>query len=94
MRGIVLALAAALSLLSTTEALDLVKRSAPAVVGFEIERKHVSNPLERDNIRRGWKRQQEQGDWVLQDLDNEVCRTIRIICLEYIQRANGVNWYV
>lgn len=74
MRGTALALAT-LSLLSASEAINLVKRSAPAVVGLNIERKHVANPIEHDRARRGWKRQedQEEGNWVLQDLDNEVC---------------------
>ena len=75
MRGTALALAT-LSLLSASEAIDLVKRSSPAVVGLGIERKRVANPIEHDRARRGWKRQDnqgQQGDWVLQDLDNEVC---------------------
>lgn len=77
MRGIGFALAT-LSLLSTTGAIELRKRSAPSVVGFEIERKRVANPIEHDRARRGWKRQEgqdEEGKWVMQDLDNEVRAT-------------------
>ncbi|KAI9810989.1 MAG: hypothetical protein M1827_005720 [Pycnora praestabilis] len=47
-------LAAAAGLLSVgTKAIQLVRRDAvPAVVGFDIQRRHVANPLARDRLRR------------------------------------------
>lgn len=71
MRGesLILSLATATSLLSSAvESLELVKKSSPAVVGFEIARNHVTNPVTRDRMR--WKRDTKT---VEQELDNEVC---------------------
>jgi hypothetical protein len=71
--AVTLSLATAVSLLSvTSDALNLAKRSgsAPAVVTFEIERKHVANPAKRDQTRR----RKRQENIVVQELDNEVCR--------------------
>ncbi|KAL1959964.1 hypothetical protein VTO42DRAFT_632 [Malbranchea cinnamomea] len=70
MRGIgALSLATALWLFCTTsEAIDLVKRTTPSVVSLQIARRKVANPIERDNVRRGRKRD----NYVLQDLDNQL----------------------
>lgn len=70
-----LLLVSALSLLSaTSQAIELVKKSNPAVVGFPIERKHVPNPVERDNARTRRKRDNSDNT-VTQELDNEVWKT-------------------
>ncbi|OCK95553.1 candidapepsin-4 precursor [Cenococcum geophilum 1.58] len=51
-------------LLSVTEAINLVQRdAAPAVVGLDIQRTHVENPVARDRLRR-------RAGTVLQTLDN------------------------
>jgi hypothetical protein len=62
------ALAIATGLLSTcTSAIELHKRNdgPPRVVGFPIERRAVSNPVVRDNLRR-------RANTVQVTLDNEV----------------------
>ncbi|PGH10772.1 hypothetical protein AJ80_07422 [Polytolypa hystricis UAMH7299] len=56
-------LAVACSIFPSTQALQLVKKSEPAVVGFDIERVHVANPIEHDIQRR-------QSKIVNQTLDN------------------------
>ncbi|EAS37279.3 aspartyl protease 2 [Coccidioides immitis RS] len=69
MRGIIFwSLASATTLLYTVQALELVKRSSPAVVGFELERKKIVNPIEYDKRRR---RRQSDSQVVNQVLDNE-----------------------
>ncbi|GME27050.1 Peptidase A1 [Neofusicoccum parvum] len=62
------ALTLAASLISLTDALQLAKRqnSAPKVVGAEIQRREVTNPLARDQARRRRKR-----DSLQESLDNE-----------------------
>ncbi|KKY25437.1 putative candidapepsin-4 precursor [Diplodia seriata] len=52
------ALTLATGLISLTDGLQLAKRtnSAPRVIGAEIQRRHVSNPVERDQQRRRRKR--------------------------------------
>lgn len=66
MHGTILwSVATVFSLLHTLHALHLVQRDAPAVVGWEIQRKHVANPVLRDQIRR------RQLKTVSETLDNE-----------------------
>nr|POF14855.1 putative aspartic-type endopeptidase opsb [Quercus suber] len=65
-----LAVAAATTLFSFTDAIELVRRTdgtAPKVVQHEIQRKHVSNPLARDQARM----RRRQSETVSVDLDNE-----------------------
>jgi len=51
-------------LLSVTEAISLVQRdAAPAVIGLDIQRRHVENPVARDRLRR-------RAGTVLETLDN------------------------
>lgn len=51
-------------LLSVTEAINLVQRdAAPAVIGLDIQRRHVENPVARDRLRR-------RAGTVLETLDN------------------------
>lgn len=72
MRGesLILSLATAASLLSSTvTSLELVKKSTPAVVGFDIARNHVKNPVTRDRLRM----KRADTKTVEQELDNEVC---------------------
>ncbi|KAF2084736.1 acid protease [Saccharata proteae CBS 121410] len=59
----------AASLLSLTEALHLVKRegSAPAVIGADIQRRHVDDPISRDNQRR---RKMKRSATLQESLDN------------------------
>ncbi|OJD29198.1 aspartic-type endopeptidase [Diplodia corticola] len=61
------ALTLATGLISLTDGLQLAKRtdSAPKVFGAEIQRRHVSNPIERDQARRRRKR-----DSLQETLDN------------------------
>ena len=62
--------AIAAGLLSTyTDAIELHRRTdgPPQVVGFPVQRKHVSNPLLRDRLRR-------RAETVQATLDNEVSR--------------------
>ncbi|OJD28240.1 hypothetical protein ACJ73_00370 [Blastomyces percursus] len=56
---------ALLSVLPAINAIELVARASPSVVGLDIERKHVTNPIQRDRLRR--KRDKVVG----QLLDNE-----------------------
>lgn len=51
---------------SSAGALELSKRDVPAVVGLDIQRKYVSNPVTRDRIRR------KRDKTVSETLDNEV----------------------
>ncbi|KAK2734541.1 hypothetical protein FQN57_001646 [Myotisia sp. PD_48] len=68
MRGVTLvSLTAVLSLSSSISALNLVQRDSPAVVHFNIERKHVANPVHRDRVRM----KKRQNKVVEQELDNE-----------------------
>lgn len=60
--GVLLALA-----LPTFAKLNLVQRDSPAVVGLDIKRNEVSDPVTRDRQR--WKRDKT----VITGLDNEVC---------------------
>ncbi|EEP78278.1 hypothetical protein UREG_03123 [Uncinocarpus reesii 1704] len=62
-------LAIATTFLQTTEAVQLVKRSTPAVVGFELERKKIVNPVDYDKRRQ--RRQNDKPKVVNQVLDNE-----------------------
>ena len=60
------------SLLSLqTDAIELHRRTdgPPRVVGFPVHRKHVSNPLYRDRLRR---RVEKRAGTVQATLDNEV----------------------
>ncbi|WEW61899.1 hypothetical protein PRK78_007397 [Emydomyces testavorans] len=61
-------LATAATLLQTVQGLELVKRSTPAVVGFEFERRKVVNPIEHDKQRR---KRQNKPKVVNQVLDNQ-----------------------
>lgn len=65
MRGASLLLLASL-IFPSGEALWLRKRDVPAVVGLDIQRRHVSDPAGRDRMRR------KRGKVVSQSLDNEV----------------------
>jgi hypothetical protein len=47
--------------------LTLHERDTPAVVGFDIKRREISNPVARDRARR------KRSDTVSVGLDNEVC---------------------
>lgn len=51
------------------DALLLQKRDVPAVVGLDIQRKHVSDPVRQDQLRK-------RDKTVSQVLDNEVCLPI------------------
>ena len=54
----------------STQAIQLVKRDAvPRVLGMEIERREVQNPVKRDQARR----RKRQSKTVSETLDNEVC---------------------
>ncbi|PGH30785.1 hypothetical protein GX50_06459 [[Emmonsia] crescens] len=55
---------ALLSALPVIDAIELVARDSPHVVGLEIQRKHVPNPIERDRLRK-------RAKVVSQILDNE-----------------------
>ncbi|EEH41333.2 candidapepsin-4 [Paracoccidioides lutzii Pb01] len=59
------ALLSALSTLSTVNAIQLIERDSPHVVGLDIQRRHVSNPIERDRFRR------RQLNAIAEILDNE-----------------------
>lgn len=61
------ALAASLLLLHTSAALQLVKRDFPAVVGLDIQRRNVLDPVKRDLLKRA--------GTVSETLDNEVSCT-------------------
>jgi len=68
MKGATVLVATAGLLVVNSEATRLVQRDrAPAVVGFGIQRKAVSNPVKRDQLR-----QRRSTKTVLETLDNEV----------------------
>lgn len=79
------ALAATL-LTATSSAIHLIERDGPkAVVGISINRKHVQDPVKRDQLRR------RQTQTVSQTLDNEVGSQrylIHIFCLTYFRKPS------
>ncbi|KAF2736847.1 candidapepsin-4 precursor [Polyplosphaeria fusca] len=60
MKYTILALAA--HLLTTTSAFNLVQRESPKVLGLDIQRRHVVNPVARDRLRRRQKTVQQTLD--------------------------------
>lgn len=68
MRALFLSLVTA-SIFISVNAVHLVKRSNPAVVGLEIEREHIPNPVQHDKIRQ--KRQESDNKTVNATLENE-----------------------
>lgn len=56
----------AASLAASVDALELRQRDVPAVVGLDFQRKHVSDPVTRDRVRR------KRDKTVTETLDNEV----------------------
>lgn len=72
MRGVSLLSLTLFLALPSVDALLLRKRDEPAVVGLDIQRKHVSNPVSRDHQRR------KRVKTVDQVLDNEVRPNLKL----------------
>ncbi|KAI9762316.1 MAG: hypothetical protein M4579_000464 [Chaenotheca gracillima] len=64
MKSSIVALAATLLAATSSHAIDLVERSAPAVVSLDTVRRHVRDPVHRDGLRR-------RAKTLLETLDNE-----------------------